>query len=75
KTSANAVLRGEGPAIREYMFKQGGHDNPNTPVPHMEEPGEEASEDHQKLWTKRTALRALIRSGILPGKIEEGPGR
>ena len=75
KTSANSVLRSEGAAVRAFMFKQAELEDPKAPVPHMEDPGEQGSDEAQRLWTKRTALRALIRSGILPGKIEEGPGR
>ena len=75
KNSANSVLRSEGAAVRSFMFKQAELDDPKERVPHMEDPGEHASPEDQRLWTKRTALRALIRAKILPGDIEEGPGR
>lgn len=75
KDSPNAVLRATSSQVIGHLFAEGGHDDPRTPIPHIPEPPEDAKAEEVDKWARSRALRSLVRSGILPGSVEEPKDR
>ncbi len=75
KDSPNSVFRATNSQVINHLFAEGGHSDPQTPIPHIPEPPEDAPAEEVDKWASRRALRSLVRSGILPGSVEEPKDR